>query len=164
MSEDNIDKVLYEISLFPIFEIVAPDGQRWEIFVDGRTKGFPDEVGVYNFAKPFIDRIVGIAKRMELDQKNTPNSGTAEPGMKYYIGDVVEFTVGGVGVIDSVFKAHNGLPESYSTKEVEGLPYRKDTKCAWHYEGDFKALVGESAIRSLVGRKPGRRRIVEADK
>lgn len=58
----------------------------------------------------------------------------------FRIGDVVEFKVGGFGVIDGVTKPHDGWPSSYSTQDVEGMPAHSKTKMAWHYEGDFKKL------------------------
>lgn len=68
----------------------------------------------------------------------------------YYVGDVVEFKVGGIGVITEAQDAENGWPPSYATEEVKGHPYRKDGKVAWHYEGDFSRLVAESGIRKLI--------------
>ena len=68
----------------------------------------------------------------------------------FYIGDVVEFKVGGFGVIDGVSEAQGGWPPSYSTEKVKGLQDRKDTKRAWHYEGDFLRLVAPSGIRAAL--------------
>jgi hypothetical protein len=68
----------------------------------------------------------------------------------YFIGDIVEFFVGGFGIIDEVSKAHGGWPPKYSTQKVEGYPYRSDGKVAWHYEGDVKALVQPSTLRNLA--------------
>jgi hypothetical protein len=67
----------------------------------------------------------------------------------YHVGDVVEFKVGGFGIIDEVSKPHAGWPSSYSTAEIEGMRPHKDRMCAWHYEGDFKRLVRGSALRRL---------------
>jgi hypothetical protein len=68
----------------------------------------------------------------------------------YHIGDVVEFKVGGFGVIDGHSDRSNGWAPSYSTCEVEGMKYRDDGKAAWHYEGDFKRLVSPSGVRSVT--------------
>jgi len=68
----------------------------------------------------------------------------------FFIGDVVEFKVGGFGVIDGVGGGENGWPPSYSTKEIEGFQDRNDSKRAWHYEGDFKELISPSGLRSLM--------------
>lgn len=66
---------------------------------------------------------------------------------KYRIGDVVEFHVGGFGVIDEVQKPQSGWPSEYSTSDIDGLHPHKDGVCAWHYEGDFKRHVINPAIR-----------------
>ena len=68
----------------------------------------------------------------------------------FYIGDVVEFRVGGFGVINKVSGGKGGWPPSYSTEPVDGLRDRSDTKRAWHYEGDFKQLVAPSGVRSVM--------------
>lgn len=65
----------------------------------------------------------------------------------FYVGDIVEFHVGGFGVINEVSQPHDGWPSSYKTGDVPTLPGQP--KRAWHYEGDFKRLVGESPIRRL---------------
>ena len=70
---------------------------------------------------------------------------------KYMIGDVVEFRVGGFGIIDEVCHPHNGWPASYSVARAEGKPFHAKGITAWHYEGDFKELVGKSALRGLAG-------------
>jgi hypothetical protein len=67
----------------------------------------------------------------------------------YYIGDVVRFHVGGVGVIREVSRGKNGWPSSYATQKIEGFDYHAWHKDAWHYEGDFAGLVGESPLRKL---------------
>lgn len=67
----------------------------------------------------------------------------------YRIGDVVEFMVGGFGVIDKVNEPLNGWPSSYSTDSYESLPPHATHKCAWHYEGDFKRLVGRMKLEWL---------------
>jgi hypothetical protein len=66
----------------------------------------------------------------------------------YFIGDIVEFKVGGYGIIDEVQRHGSGWPAKYSTERVEGKPYHPTTKGAWHYEGDFKRLAGESTLRN----------------
>jgi hypothetical protein len=67
--------------------------------------------------------------------------------INYFIGDIIEFEVGGVGIIDEVQKPRNGWPASYSTEEIEGRPFHAKSKTAWHYEGDFKKLIGKSPLR-----------------
>jgi hypothetical protein len=64
----------------------------------------------------------------------------------YHIGDVIEFKVGGFGLIDG-YTDCNVCPHAYSTDKVDGMPYRDDCKDAWHYEGDFKRLVYPSGVR-----------------
>ncbi len=74
---------------------------------------------------------------------------------KFKIGDVVEFHVGGFGVIDEVSAPdpeddeEDGWPAEYSTAPIKGMPSRKDGKVAWHYEGDFKRRVAKSPLHSL---------------
>ena len=62
---------------------------------------------------------------------------------KYAEGDIVEFQVGGFGVIREVSEPHNGWPASYATDNVETLPPHSGHKAAWHYEGDFKRLAAK---------------------
>jgi len=62
---------------------------------------------------------------------------------KYAEGDVVEFHVGGFGVISEVSEPHNGWPSSYATHDVEGFPPHTNHISAWHYEGDFKRLAAK---------------------
>ena len=62
---------------------------------------------------------------------------------RYNVGDVVEFCVGGFGVIDVVSNPKGGWPSRYSTKNVDGMNPHKTRKSAWHYEGDFKRLAGK---------------------
>ena len=74
----------------------------------------------------------------------------------YYVGDVVEFKVGGCGVIDKVKLPQQGSdrPISYSTEKVEFLAYRRDAKNSWHYDGDISRLVSPSGIRALLPDNP----------
>ena len=68
---------------------------------------------------------------------------------KYVVGDVVEFELGGVGVIITVnYRKDSGWPPSYSIKNMKGKPYHPRNKQAWHYEGDF-TMLHESASRRL---------------
>lgn len=67
----------------------------------------------------------------------------------YHIGDVVEFYAGGFGVISEVSNPHDGWPSSYATRDIEGFQPHASRKLAWHYEGDFKKLVGGSPLRSM---------------
>lgn len=64
----------------------------------------------------------------------------------YHIGDVVEFTVGGFGVIRNVDPKAGYV--SYATDNVDGLPPHAKNKCSWHYEQDFKGLVATS-VRNI---------------
>lgn len=72
---------------------------------------------------------------------------------KYRVGDVVEFHVGGFGVIDKVSEPQSGWPASYATEKIAGMADRKDAKRAWHYEGDFKRWVAKSPLHSLQNAK-----------
>lgn len=67
----------------------------------------------------------------------------------YFVGDIVEFKVGGFGIIDEVQRHGGGWPASYSTEKIKGKPFHATSKVAWHYEGDFKKLVGDSPLRHL---------------
>ena len=67
----------------------------------------------------------------------------------YYIGDVVEFKVGGIGVLSEAKDAHNGWAPSYSCSPVKGFSFHKEGKTAWHLEGDFKRLIAGSGIRYI---------------
>lgn len=67
----------------------------------------------------------------------------------YYIGDVVKFHGGGIGLINGVSR-NGGWPPSYSTEPVSGHEYRRDAKLAWHYEGDFQSLVAPFGVRHLL--------------
>jgi len=67
---------------------------------------------------------------------------------KYVLGDIVEFKVGGYGIITKVSKPHNGWPSEYSADEVPGLRFHAKGINAWHYEGDIKRLYRKSAIRA----------------
>ena len=68
----------------------------------------------------------------------------------YYVGDVIEFHVGGIGLINAVSQ-NGGWPPSYATEPVKGFPYRpNDAKLAWHREGDFKALISPSGVRDFT--------------
>jgi hypothetical protein len=68
---------------------------------------------------------------------------------KYRVGDVVEFHVGGFGVIDKVSEPQGGWPSSYATDDIAGMAPHKTRKSAWHYEGDFKRWVAKSPLHSL---------------
>lgn len=67
----------------------------------------------------------------------------------YFIGDTVEFKVGGFGIIDEVQDCHDGWPASYATGKIKGRAYHHKHKSAWHYEGDFEKLIGKSPLRDL---------------
>lgn len=63
------------------------------------------------------------------------------PGVRYFIGDLMEFEVGGFGVIREVTPPLGGWPASYATKRVDPFPDHPRTKRAWHYELDFKRRI-----------------------
>ncbi len=63
----------------------------------------------------------------------------------YRIGDIVEFHVGGFGVIDEVNISNSGWPPSYSTSRIEGKDYHAGGISAWHYEGDF-IIIRDSPV------------------
>lgn len=75
-----------------------------------------------------------------------------KPTQMYFVGDVVEFVVGGFGLIDRVSRASGGWPFSYATEDIEGHPPHARRKSAWHYDGDIKRLVAPSGVRLLAGR------------
>ncbi len=53
----------------------------------------------------------------------------------FNIGDIVEFKVGGYGIITKISEPHGGWPSSYATEKAKTLP--PPPYYAWHYEGDF---------------------------
>ena len=69
--------------------------------------------------------------------------------VNYFIGDVVEFKVGGFGVIDDVAHGPGDWPPGYSVKRVKGFAGHAKNKIAWHYEGDFLRLVAGGGPRVL---------------
>jgi len=69
---------------------------------------------------------------------------------KYIEGDVVEFMVGGYGIIDEVSFPENGNPSQYSIRPIAEKKFHPKGIYAWHYEGDIKRLVEGSAIRRLT--------------
>lgn len=77
------------------------------------------------------------------------NAQSQEPP-NFMVGDIVEFMVGGFGIIVTVTKPHDGWPSSYAADPVPGLDYHSKGKYAWHYEGDFKRLAYPSAIRAVM--------------
>lgn len=68
---------------------------------------------------------------------------------KCRVGDVVEFHVGGFGVIDKVSEPQGGWPSSYATYDIAGMAPHKTRKSAWHYEGDFCRWAAKSPLHSL---------------
>jgi len=64
----------------------------------------------------------------------------------YLLGDVIEFQVGGFGIIT---KVHKGWCNEYATEPIKGRPGHPTTKHAWHNEGDFKRLYRHSPLRSI---------------
>ena len=70
----------------------------------------------------------------------------------YMKGDIVEFIVGGIGVIEDVsWHPETGNPPACSAQPIGKHNFHYRAKCAWHYEGDIKRIVRLSAIRSLSG-------------
>ncbi len=68
---------------------------------------------------------------------------------QFFLGDVVEFKVGGIGIIVKVQKPQSGWPWSFACDPVKGHPGHASNKHAWHYELDFARLVKPSALRDL---------------
>ncbi|MFX0134115.1 MAG: hypothetical protein ACFFDN_10775 [Candidatus Hodarchaeota archaeon] len=56
----------------------------------------------------------------------------------YKIGDIVEFKIGGSGIIVEVSPPECGHPSQYAIAEIPGKKYHPRNKYAWHYEGDIK--------------------------
>ncbi len=48
---------------------------------------------------------------------------------RFMMGDIVEFKVGGFGIIKDVSKPHDGWPASYSTDEVPGKKFHAHQMC-----------------------------------
>ena len=68
----------------------------------------------------------------------------------YMKGDIVQFKVGGIGIIEEVsWRPETGNPPSYSAGPIDGRSFHFRNVCAWHYEGDIESIVKLSAIRSL---------------
>ena len=63
---------------------------------------------------------------------------TGEPNCR--IGDIIQFKVGGFGVIDDVNISNSGWPPSYSTSRIEGKNFHARGISSWHYEGDFTVI------------------------
>ena len=68
----------------------------------------------------------------------------------YRKGQIVEFKVGGFGVITEISKAKGGWPCSYATKKVKGMKQHTSYKSAWHYEGDIKRLAGRFKSERII--------------
>jgi len=66
---------------------------------------------------------------------------------KYMEGDIIEFIVGGIGIINKVSISNIGRPASYSTNPIKDKPFHAKGKGAWHYELDIKRLIVESSLR-----------------
>lgn len=43
----------------PMFELHAPDGQRWALYADGRSEGFPEGTILINRALPLLSALCG---------------------------------------------------------------------------------------------------------
>lgn len=69
---------------------------------------------------------------------------------RFAVGDVVEFKVGGFGIISGVSAAHDGWPCSYAATRIAGVPFHARGVGAWHYEGDIKRIVARSAIAAAI--------------
>ena len=52
-----------------LYELHAPDGHTWRLYLDGRTEGFPDGTVVNNHALPHVQRL----------KAGQPVSGTCWP-------------------------------------------------------------------------------------
>ena len=90
---------------------------------------------------PFID-----AHRRGICNMDWATQQPREQG--YFVGDFVEFMVGGFGLITEV--SHSGSwPPTYSAEKVLGYPFHAGSKCAWHHHGDIKELVSPSPTRSI---------------
>ena len=57
--------------------------------------------------------------------------------MTIRLGHIVEFLVGGFGIIVEVSKCQR---VSYAVKPVKGLPWPKDTKNAWYDPSEIKQV------------------------
>ena len=75
----------------------------------------------------------------------------------YKLGDVIEFQVGGFGVISNVNRGNSptvdptiefGVP-SYAVNRVEGMEYHAGGIVAWHYEGDIKTCIARSPLHDM---------------
>lgn len=75
----------------------------------------------------------------------------------YKCGDVIEFQVGGFGIISDVNKGNSptvypsieyGTP-SYAVDSIEGMEYHASNIHAWHYEGDLKKCIARSPLHEL---------------
>jgi len=69
---------------------------------------------------------------------------TDKPKSKYQIGDVVEFSVGGFGVVRECEWIPNGPYYHYATSDVEGLPPHPKGIYAWFHDVEFKDVVATS--------------------
>ena len=43
-----------------LFELHAPDGNTWSLYIDGRTEGLHDGTVVKNHALPHVQRLVAV--------------------------------------------------------------------------------------------------------
>ncbi len=89
-----------------------------------------------------IDRInVRIKERCDRDEHrkefNDMQWAYQQPtgAPSFNLGDIVEFKVGGYGMICEIRHPHGGWPSEYATAKIKTLP--PPPYYAWHYEGDF---------------------------
>lgn len=77
--------------------------------------------------------------RKEFDDVEWNQQQVMQPP-KFREGDIVEFKVGGFGVISTHPKnwsKDSGWAPSYATRSIDGMKEHATSKCAWHYEKDF---------------------------
>jgi len=61
---------------------------------------------------------------------------------KYKLGDVVELTVGGYGIITKVSEPQSGWAAHYAIDKHPKLPFSKDGKLAWYFPLEIWKKVG----------------------
>lgn len=93
---------------------------------------------------------------------------TEKPKSKYQIGDVVEFVVGGFGVISKVKYCETGKWFDYAADSVEGLPFHSSNIHSWFQDKSFKGIVANSVrqIDHILEREDVKKMLskIESDK
>ena len=69
--------------------------------------------------------------------------------LKYKVGDVVELTLGGYGIIKEANRSDSGWPDSYSISKHPKLPFSKDGKVAWYWPLEIWKKVGGIVLNKL---------------